>query len=122
MRVVVPTSQIFLTVNDSFATRKFNPWHQKKIFEYTRRDVADSFRLPRPLFNYFLAQMDKYAGASDSTLQQLRYLREGVFLNNWSPETAAKDALARKKGLGPGVKEDLDAFQHFADDMPTPAR
>jgi hypothetical protein len=34
VRVVVPTSQIFLTVNDSFATRKFDPWHQKTIYEY----------------------------------------------------------------------------------------
>jgi len=117
IRVVVPTSQVFLTVNDSFATRKFNPWHQKTIFEYTRHDVPDSFQLPKPLFDYFLKQMGKYAGASDSTLQQLRYLREGVFLKDWSPETAAKDALERKKGLGTGPAEDLDAFQNFASDM-----
>ena len=38
----MPTSQVFLGVNDSFGTRKFNPWHQKTIFEYTRRDVPDS--------------------------------------------------------------------------------
>ena len=118
VRVVVPTSQVFLSVNDSFATRKFNPWHQKKIFEYTRHDVPDSFQLPKPLFDYFVKQMRKYAGASDSTLQQLRYLREGVFLRDWSPETAAKDALERKKGMA-GPPEDLDAFQNFASDMLT---
>ena len=39
VRVVVPTSQVFLTVNDSFATRKFNPWHQKTIYEYRRHDA-----------------------------------------------------------------------------------
>jgi hypothetical protein len=117
IRVVVPTSQVFLTVNDSFATRKFNPWHQKNIFEYTRHDVPDNFQLPKPLFDYFVKQMERYAGASDSTLQQLRYLREGVFLKDWSPETAAKDALERKKGLGAGPAEDLDAFQNFASDM-----
>lgn len=117
VRVVVPTSQIFLTVNDSFATRKFNPWHQKTIYEYTRRDVPDTFQLPKPLFDYFLRQMGRYAGASDSTLQQIRYLREGVFLKDWSPESAAKDALERKKMLGSGPQEDLDAFQNFASDM-----
>jgi len=117
IRVVVPTSQIFLTVNDSFATRKFDPWHQKKIYEYVRHDVPDTFQLPKPLFDYFLEQMGKYAGASDSTLQQIRYLREGVFLKDWSPETAAKDALERKRGLGNGPPEDLDAFQSFASDM-----
>ena len=117
VRVVVPTSQVFLTVNDSFATRKFNPWHQKTIYEYRRHDAPDAFELPRPLFDFFLQQMDKYAGASDSTLQQIRYLREGVFLKAWSAENAAADALDRKKGLGSGPAEDIAAFQNFANDM-----
>ena len=120
VRVVVPTSQVFLTVNDSFATRKFNPWHQKMIFEYKRRDAPDTFALPKPLFDFFLAQIDKYAAASDSTLQQIRYLREGVFLKSWSPETAANDALDRRKSLGSGPHEDLAAFQNFASDMQRP--
>jgi hypothetical protein len=117
VRVVVPTSQIFLEVNDSFATKKFNPWHQKTIYEYKRRDVADSFELPKPLFDFFLQQVNKYAGASDSTLQEIRYLREGVFLKYWTAEAAARDALSRKSGLHGGPAEDLAAFQSFADDM-----
>ena len=117
VRVVVPTSQIFLDVNDSFGTRKFNPWKQKTIFEYRRRDVPDSFVLPKPLFDFFLSQIDKYAGASDSTLQQLRYLREGVFLKYWTPEAAASDALRRRSDLHSGPAEDLAAFQNFAQDM-----
>ncbi len=117
VRVVVPTSQIFLEASDSFGTQKFNPWHQKSIFEYKRRDVADSFVLPPPLFNFFLQQVDKYAGASDSTLQELRYLREGVFLKYWTPEVAARDALRRRSDLHPGIPEDLAAFQSFARDM-----
>ncbi len=117
VRVVVPTSQIFLGVNDSFGTRKFNPWQQKTIYEYKRRDVPDNFELPDPLFTFFLRQIDKYAGASDSTLQEIRYLREGVFLKYWSAERAAQDALDRKSALGTGPAEDLAAFQNFASDM-----
>ncbi len=117
VRVVVPTSQIFLGVNDSFGTRKFNPWHQKTIYEYKRRDAPDNFDLPDPLFTFFLRQIDKYAGASDSTLQEIRYLREGVFLKYWSAERAAQDALDRKSALGTGPAEDLAAFQNFASDM-----
>lgn len=49
IRVVVPTSQIFLEESDDFDTGKFNPWKQKTIYEYTRRDVADSFEIPKPL-------------------------------------------------------------------------
>lgn len=117
VRVVLPTSQIFLDINDSFGTRKFNAWHQKTIYEYKRRDAPDSFEFSKSLFELFLQQIDTYAGASDSTLQQIRYLREGVFLRNWSAEAAAKDALDRKKGLGSGPAEDVAAFQNFADDM-----
>lgn len=117
VRVVVPTSQIFLEVNDSFATRKFNPWRQKTIYEYQRRDVADSFELPQPLFDFFLQQINKYAGASDSSLQQIRYLREGVFLKYWTAEAAARDALGRKNDLPGAPAEDLAAFQNFAEDM-----
>lgn len=117
VRVVVPTSQIFLGVTDSLDTRTFDPWSQKSIYEYARRDVPDAFQLPRPLADFFLSQLDKYAGASDATLQQLRYLREGVFLKRSTPENAAREALKRRAGLGSGPAEDLAAFQHFADDM-----
>jgi hypothetical protein len=116
-RVVVPGSQIFLEVNDSFATRKFNPWQQETIFEYKRRGVSDSFEIPRPLFDFVLRQIDKYAGASDSTLQQIRYLSGGVFLKHWTAETAAQNARRRKSDLRSGPKQDLAAFQNFADDM-----
>jgi len=117
VRVVVPTTQIFLDQNDFFGTGKFNPWRQKTIYEYTRRDVPDSFELPAPLFEFFLSQVDKYAGASDATLQKLRYLREGVLLKNWTPEEAARGAINTRNDLGPGPAEDLAACQNFAQDM-----
>ncbi len=117
MRVVVPTSQIFLDETDRFDTKKFNPWRQKTIYEYTRRDVSDTYELPKPLFNYFVQQMDKYAGASDVTLQELRYLREGVFLKSWTPEQAAGESLKKRSALGAGPVEDLAALQNFAQDM-----
>jgi hypothetical protein len=117
VRVVVPTSQIFLDETDFFDTKKFNPWHQKTIYEYTRRDVPDTFELPKPLFDFFLEQVDKYGGASDVTLQQLRYLREGVFLRSWTPDQAAREALKKRSALVSGSAEDLAAFQNFAQDM-----
>ncbi len=124
IRMVVPTSQIFLGVTDSLDTRKFNPWRQKSIYEYTRRDVPDSFELPKPLSGFFLSQVDKYAGASDSVLQQLRYLRERVFLKQLTPEVAAGEALRRRSDLvRGGSAEDLAAFQNFAEGMRSePAR
>jgi hypothetical protein len=120
IRVVVPTSQIFLEASDSFDTRKFNPWTQKTIYEYTRHDAPDSLELPKPLVDFFLGQVDRYAGASDSTLQQLRYLREGVFLKYWTAEDAARESMRRRSALGSSPAEDWAAFWNFAADMRNP--
>ncbi|MGB6595863.1 MAG: hypothetical protein WBE70_01965 [Candidatus Acidiferrum sp.] len=117
IRVVVPTSQIFLEETDSFDTRKFDPWRQKTIYEYTRRDVPDSFELPKPLVDFFLKQIDKYAGASDATLQRLRYVRDAVFVKTWTTEQAVRDAQTRLATLPRGSTEDAAALQNFAIDM-----
>ena len=117
VRVVVLTTQIFLEETDQFDTKKFDPWRQKTIYEYTRRDVPDSYEIPKPLFDFFLRQVDKYGGATDLTLQQLRYLREGVFLKTWTPEQAAQEALKKRSALTSGPVEDLAALQDFARDM-----
>jgi hypothetical protein len=118
IRVVVPTSQIFLQDTDDFDTHTFNPWSQKTIYEYTRRDVPDTFEIPKPLFDLFFLQVDRYAGASDGTLQQIRYLREGVFLRSWSPEQAAHSADKKRAALAPAAPaEDAAAFWNFAADM-----
>jgi len=119
VRVVIPTSQIFLTEDDTFDTKKFDPWSQKTIYDYTRRDVPDSFELPKPLFDLFLAQLDKYSGASSSALQQLRSLRDAVFQKTLTPEQAAREALRRRAAFS-SSPEDLAAFQHFADDLRKP--
>ena len=116
IRVVVRTSQIFLTEADTFDTKRFDPWRQKTIYEYTRRDVSDNFEIPKPLFDFFLDQLDKYAGATDATLQQVRYLRESVFLKNLTPDQAAQEALRRQAAVSVSP-EDHSAFQKFAADL-----
>ncbi len=117
VRVVVPTTQIFLDENDFFGTKKFDPWKQKLIYEYKRRDVPDSFEIPKPLADFFLHQIDQYAGASNTALQRLRYLREGVFLRSWTPEQAARTALKMRDELANGPVEDANAYWNFAQDM-----
>jgi len=117
VRVVVPMTQIFLGEIDRFDTKRFDPWRQKTIYEYTRHDVPDSFELPKPLFEFFLQQVEKFGGATDATLQQLRYLREGVILRSWSPEQAAREVLKKRSTLESGPAEDLAALQNFAYDM-----
>jgi hypothetical protein len=117
IRVVVPTSQIFLEETDSFDTKKFDPWRQKTIYEYTRRDVPDTFEIPKPLADFFLKQIDTYGGASDTTLQRLRYVRDAVFVRTWTTEQAARDAENRRASLPPSSTEDAAALHNFAVDM-----
>jgi hypothetical protein len=120
VRVVVPTTQIFLDEHDMFGTKKFNAWRQRSIFEYKRRDVSDSFEIPKLLADFFLLQLDKYAGAGDLTLQRIRYLREGVFQKSRTPEQVAFAASRFRDELGPtGTKEDRAAYWNFAQDMRT---
>jgi hypothetical protein len=118
IRVVVPTTQIFLSENDFFGSKTFNAWKQKNIYEYTRLDVPDSFEIPKPLADFFLKQVDKYAGASNTALQKIRYLRDDVFLKSLTPEQAAGAALKIREDSGPqGAAEDLAAYWNFAQDM-----
>ena len=116
VRVVVPTTQIFLEESDLFGTRKFDPWTQRNIYEYTRRDAADDLAIPAPLFELFLSQMEKYGGASDGTLQRLRYLRDAVFRKQLTRAQAAAAALA----IVPKSPEDGAALRHFASGMRGP--
>lgn len=122
VRVIVPTTQIFLDESDLFGTKKFNAWRQKSIFEYKRRDVPDSFEIPNALAEFFLLQVDKYAGATDLTLQRIRYLREGVLQKSRTPEQAAVAALKFRDAFGGnGANEDRSAYWNFAQDMRTNA-
>jgi hypothetical protein len=116
IRVVIPTPQIFLTENDTFDTHKFDPWWQKTIYDYTRHDGPDSFELPKPLFDFFQSQLDKYGGVSTDVLQQIRNLREAAFQGSLTAEQAANEALRRTAAYA-SSQEDRAAFQHFAEDI-----
>src|SRR6185295_3255117 len=60
LRIVVPTSQTFPTETDRFDTTTFDPWRQRAIHEYTRRDAAADLALPPALLRFFLAQAARY--------------------------------------------------------------
>jgi hypothetical protein len=76
VRVVVPTSQIFLDPDQSLGTDGFDPWTQKTIYTYTRKDVALSAELDEALIHAFVSRVKTYAPASSDALQTLRNLRE----------------------------------------------
>jgi hypothetical protein len=78
VRVVVPTSQIFLGARDTLGTHGFNPWKQKTIYTYKRRDVRKSHRVPVNVARFFVTRARQYAHRPQSELQALRNQRSEV--------------------------------------------
>jgi hypothetical protein len=76
VRVVLPTSQIFLDPAQSIGTTSFDPWKQKTIYDYRRKDVALDAKLPAGLARYFVDQIKLHAEFSQVQLQALRNQRE----------------------------------------------
>jgi len=75
VRVVAPTSQIFLDSVQSLDTDAFDPWAQKTIHDYVRRDAAPA-RLPAALARRFVSEARRSAALSRGELQALRNRRE----------------------------------------------
>lgn len=76
VRIVLPTSQIFLNDAQSLDTKAFDPWKQKTIFNYRRQDISLNETLPRALVRYFVTQIRDHAGRSQAELQTIRNARE----------------------------------------------
>lgn len=86
VRIVVPTSQIFLDGAQSLGTRAFDAWTQPRIFPYARRDIADDHALPAALARHFVQQVRRHAGDPQGLLQTARNRRE------YDQRTRARDA------------------------------
>ena len=76
VRIVVPTSQIFLGADDSLGTDGFDPWTQKTIYEYRRRDVKSRHRIDADLARFFVRQAARHGRKSQATLQAERNARD----------------------------------------------
>ena len=72
VRIVVPTSQIFLDEDASLGTRGFDPWKQKTIYEYRRRDAKGELELPAELARFFVERSWAEAHRSQDELQRAR--------------------------------------------------
>ena len=72
VRIVVPTSQIFISSKATLGTREFDPEKQKIIYDYHRKDVPSTHKIPAPLAEMMIAQVKKFAGKSSQFLQARR--------------------------------------------------
>ena len=72
VRIVVPTSQIFISANATLGTKEFDPNKQKTIYDYSRQDVALTHEIPEPLVRMMITQVKKFGGKSAAFLQARR--------------------------------------------------
>lgn len=75
LRIVLPTSQIFLDSAQGLDTDGFDPWVQARIYHYTRRDAPADLRLPAPLARAFVHALRTHGRISSGELQSLRNRR-----------------------------------------------
>jgi len=80
VRIVVPTSQIFLEADDSLGTRGFNPWTQKKIYEYRRRDAKATHTIDVELARFFVGEAARNGNKSQTVLQDERNARDAQLM------------------------------------------
>ncbi len=78
VRIVVPTSQIFLDGTATIGTDAFDPWKQKRIYDYRRKDVKDTVELPAELVRFMIAQSWEHGGRAHVELQRERNARSAM--------------------------------------------
>jgi hypothetical protein len=79
VRIVVPTSQIFLEPGAGLGDRGFDPRTQRTIYDYGARDLVPSTVLPEALVTRILEGARRYGGASEAELVAAR------LAGGWSP-------------------------------------
>ena len=72
VRVLVPTSQIFISDQATLGSSEFDPNRQRVIYDYDRQDVPPDFSIPGSLANELLQQLRKFGGESADVLQARR--------------------------------------------------
>lgn len=94
-RVVVPTSQIFLDYDESLGTDGFDPWTQKHIYDYRRKDARKDLKLPGPLAAAFVQAVRDHGGRSQDDLQTERNAKEDK--QKWAAAKDYSDPKSRAK-------------------------
>lgn len=72
VRIIVPTSQIFIDKSATLGTTEFDAYQQKVIYDYERRDVASSFRIPARMAEMMIGQARRFGSKPAAYLQARR--------------------------------------------------
>lgn len=116
VRVLVPTTQIFLECDDGFdRAPAFSPTKQRTVYEFPATDVPDRTTMPRALAAFLLDQVTHYAPASLEVLGTIRTHRALAFGSSL-PEGCREGAARRARALrgAPLAAADRAALERYA--------
>jgi hypothetical protein len=122
VRLIVPTTQLFLSSSARLGTAEMDPFTQRTIYSYTRRDVAEGFTIPGDLAAFFQLQARRYLGASEEMLHESRAIRSRAMRENWSVEEAhtAIDVLQSQIRSPSMFPADLEATNRLRIELTSP--
>ncbi len=115
VRVVLPTSQVFLDPEQTFDTDAFDPWTQRTIYTYGRRDAPADLALDSDLVERFVQRVRSHARASFATLQEQRNLRE--MLQGGLTGREDVQAYAERQALAAPTPDDAASWRAFLRDL-----
>lgn len=72
VRIIIPTSQIFLDNQAGLGTKAFDPNTQKTIYNYSRKDIKVTDKIPGKVAEMMVSQLKKYGGKPAVWLQKRR--------------------------------------------------
>lgn len=117
VRVLIPTTQVFLGCEDTFDATSFSSSSQKVVYEFPSNDMADSTEIPAQLSSFLLDQTTHYAGASLEVLAAIRAHR-AVRLGSSVDPICTGRALARVQAAGPlGAKDERALLRYGATEL-----
>lgn len=71
VRVVIPTSQIFISADATLGTTEIDAYSAKTVWDYWRTDVPDELTIPAPLARHFVTEL-RLAALPQAELQRRR--------------------------------------------------
>jgi hypothetical protein len=120
VRVLLPTTQIFLGCDETIDTVAFDARRQRTIFPYGFDDVRASTELPASLARFLVGQTAAYVGASPVVLAALR-LHRGKRLRTSTGSCGVPEAKARSMGATVTAADRRAIAHYYATELGRPA-
>jgi hypothetical protein len=112
-RILIPTTQIFLSCDAGFDTTTFDPRAQR-VWEYPLHDVNDNTAISDELAGFLLGQIDAYGASSPDLLALLRLDRAVRFGSSTGPCTQTRLSLVEALRTRDLSTADRAALEHYA--------